>query len=125
MLELQKYRQAALPGKLKEEDLDDLYLELCSKLHDSVYQVMFGRFYNIYRSGYKIFKGLPKEMKAEALYQLMKLFQCSPEMPNLSLIGGVKTPAGIRIGMNITGRDSLAVIYQSVTGIYEKLERIV
>lgn len=125
MLELQKYRQAALPGKIKEKDLDDLYLELCSKLHDSVYQVMFGRFYDIYRSGYKIFKGLPKETKAEALYQLMKLFQCSPEMPNFSLIGGVKTPAGIRIGMNITDRDSLAVIYQSVTGIYEKIERIV
>ena len=127
MLELQKDRRALLPNDqlLKEEDMDALYLELCQKLKDSIYQVMLGRFLETYESGYGLYQKLPKEKKAEALYQMLKLFQCTPELPDLTLLGGSGKPGPIRIGMNVTDRDSLAIIHQSVTGIYEQIERII
>ena len=56
---------------------------------------------------------------------MLKLFQCTPELPDLTLIGGSGKPGPIRIGMNVTDRNSLAILHQSVTGIYERIERIV
>lgn len=127
MLELQKDKRALLPDNqlLKEEDMDKLYLELCRKLQESIYRVMLGRFSDTYESGYKRYQELSREKRAEALYQMLKLFQCTPELPNLTLIGGTGTQGAIRIGMNVTDRKSLAIIHQSVTGIYEQIERIV
>lgn len=127
MLERQKDSRALLPDNqlLKETDMDELYQELCRKLKDSIYKAMLGRFSDTYESGYKKYLELSKEEKAEALYQMVKLFQCTPELPNLTLIGGKGTPGAIRIGMNVTDRKSLAIIHQSVTGIYEQIERIV
>ncbi len=127
MLELQKDKRALLPDNqlLKESDMDELYLELCRKLKDSIYQVMLGRFLDTYESGYRRYQELSIEKKAEALYQMLKLFQCTPEMPNLTLIGGNAKPGPIRIGMNVTDRSSLAIVHQSVTGIYEQIERII
>ena len=55
---------------------------------------------------------------------MLKIFQCTPEMPDLTLIGGSKSQGAIRMGMNVTGRKSLALIHQSVTGIYERVEKI-
>lgn len=127
MLELQNDKRALLLDNqlLKEEDMDKLYLELCRKLQESIYRVMLGRFSDTYESGYKRYQELSREKKAEALYQMLKLFQCTPELPNLTLIGGTGTQGAIRIGMNVTDRKSLAIIHQSVTGIYEQIERIV
>ena len=98
---------------------------VCQKLEDSIYQAMLGRFLETYRSGYDLYQKLSKEKKAEALYQMLKLFQCTPELPDLTLIGGSGKPGPIRIGMNVTDRNSLAILHQSVTGIYERIERIV
>ena len=69
------------------------------------------------------FKELSVENKAIQIYEILKVFQCSPEMPDFSKIGGAKAGA-IRISMNVTDRKNLAIIHQSVTGIYEKIERI-
>ena len=127
ILERQKDKRALLADNqlLKEADMDALYLELCQKLEDSIYQAMLGRFLETYRSGYDLYQKLSKEKKAEALYQMLKLFQCTPELPDLTLIGGSGKPGPIRIGMNVTDRNSLAILHQSVTGIYERIERIV
>ena len=127
MIELKKDRRALIPGNqlLKETDMDALYLELCRKLKESIYQVMFSRFAEVFESGYEQYQKLSKEEKAEALYQMLKLFQCTPELPDLTLIGGKGKPGPIRISMNVTDRCSLSIIHQSVTGIYEQIERIV
>ena len=45
-------------------------------------------------------------------------------MPDLSRIGGVKKPGAIQISMDVTKKEKLAIIHQSVTGIYEQIERI-
>ena len=77
-----------------------------------------------YRSGFELYEKLSLEKRAEALWQMLKIFQCTPEMPDLTLIGGSKNQGAIRMGMDISGRESLAIIHQSVTGIYEQIEKI-
>lgn len=124
--ELQKDKRALLPDNkfLSETEMDGLYGALCQKLKESIYRVMLGGFIEKYEAGYEIYQRLSKEKKAEALYQMLKIFQCTPEMPDLTLIGGSKTQGAIRMGMNVTERESLSIIHQSVTGIYEQIERI-
>ena len=124
--ELQYDRDAAISdnGLLTEQDLDALYTELCEKLKGSVYQTMLGGYIEKYEAGYEKYQKLTLEKKAQALWQMLKIFQCTPEMPDLTLIGGSKSQGAIRMGMNVTGRKSLALIHQSVTGIYERVEKI-
>ena len=124
--ELQKDKRALLPDNkfLSETEMDGLYGALFQKLKESIYRVMLGGFIEKYEAGYEIYQRLSKEKKAEALYQMLKIFQCTPEMPDLTLIGGSKTQGAIRMGMNVTERESLSIIHQSVTGIYEQIERI-
>ena len=124
--ELQYDKDAAVSdnGLLTEQDLDALYAELCEKLKGSVYQTMLGGYIEKYESGYEKYQKLTLEKKAQALWQMLKIFQCTPEMPDLTLIGGSKSQGAIRMGMNVTGRKSLALIHQSVTGIYERVEKI-
>lgn len=124
--ELQTNRNAKISDRnpLTEEKLDDLYQELCEKLKTTVYKTMLGGYIEKYESGYECYQKLSLEKKAEALFQMLKIFQCTPEMPDLTLIGGSRTQMALNIGFNVTDKKSLAIIHQSVTGIYEKLEKI-
>lgn len=76
-------------------------------------------------NGEEKFLHLSDEDKAEVIYQLLKLFKCNPEMPNLLKIGGTATMGRIKKTMNITQIKTLSIVHQSVTGIYEKVERII
>lgn len=109
---------------ITDEVLLDIYCMFIDKLEDSVYKEMLGNFSNVMENGADKFKKLSTEDKAVQLYELLKLFQCTSEMPDLSMIGGTETPGAIRISMNVSERKNLAIIHQSVTGIYEKIERI-
>lgn len=124
--ELQYDKEAMIPGNgaLTEKNLDDLYGELCEKLKNTVYKVMLEGYIEKYEAGYEVYQKLTLEKKAEVLWQMLKIFQCTPEMPDLTLIGGSKTQGAIRMGMNVTDKESLAIIYQSITGIYEHIEKI-
>lgn len=94
------------------------------KLEDSVYKEMLGNSSNIMDKGIDKFKKLSLEEKAVQIYELISLFKCTSEMPDLSRIGGSKNTSAIRISMDVTKREKLAIIHQSVTGIYEQIERI-
>ena len=111
-------------SNIQDDALDELYTIIQDKLSNTVYKVMLGNFQNKLKSGEEKFKGLTVENKAIQIAELLKLFQCNPEMPNLVLIGGSKTQGRIRIGMNVTDKKNLAIIHQSVTGLYETIERI-
>ena len=70
------------------------------------------------------FKELSLEENEMQIYEFLKLFKCSPETSDLSKIGGVKNAGKIQISMDVTKMKNLAIIHQSVTGLYEKIERI-
>lgn len=100
-----------------------LYDEFKRKLDNSIYGERLKSFGKILESGRERFIKLPLEEQAIQMYEILKLFQCTPEMPDFTKIGGSKSGA-IRISMNVTDKKNLAVIHQSVTGIYEQIERI-
>lgn len=103
--------------------LIELYDEFKRKLDNTIYGGMLKNISKNLDNGRDKFKELSVENKAIQIYEILKVFQCSPEMPDFSKIGGAKAGA-IRISMNVTDRKNLAIIHQSVTGIYEKIERI-
>lgn len=123
-LQYDKNAQISDNGLMSVEDLDELYRELYEKLKNTVYGVMLGGYIEKFESGFEKYQKMSMEKKAEALWQMLKIFQCTPEMPDLTLIGGSKSQGAIRMGMNVTDRESLAIIHQSVTGIYEHIEKI-
>ena len=109
---------------ITDEILLDIYYMFKEKLEDSVYKEMLGNFSNIMDKGIDKFKKLSLDEKVVQIYELTSLFKCTSEMPDLSRIGGSKNTSAIRISMDVTKREKLAIIHQSVTGIYEKIERI-
>lgn len=111
-------------SSITHENLDELYKVFQDKLKNTIFGIMLGNFSEKLQGYKEKFINLTVEDKAIQLYEILKLFQCNPEMPDLSKIGGSKNSGRIRIGLNITNRSNLAIIHQSITGIYETIERI-
>lgn len=111
-------------SEITDEVLLDIYCMFKEKLECSIYRELLGNFKNIMEKGIDKFKELSIDEKAVQIHELLKLFECTSEMPDLSRIGGGKTTGAIRISMNVTERKNLAIIHQSVTGIFEVIERI-
>ncbi|MBQ4529766.1 MAG: type II CRISPR RNA-guided endonuclease Cas9 [Lachnospiraceae bacterium] len=111
-------------SSIQDKSLDELYAIFQGKLNSTIYKVMLGKFQDKLKLGEEKFRELTIENKAIQIAEILKLFQCNSDMPNLLLIGGSKTQGRIRINMNITDRKNLAIIHQSVTGLYETIERI-
>lgn len=109
---------------ITDKVLVDIYYMLKEKLECSIYKGLPDNFKNIMEKGIDKFKELSIDEKAVQIYELLKLFECTSEMPDLSRIGGGKTSGAIRISMNVTERKNLSIIHQSVTGIFEVIERI-
>ena len=109
---------------ITDEVLVDIYYMFKEKLECSIYKGLPDNFKNIMEKGIDKFKELSIDEKAVQIYELLKLFECTSEMPDLSRIGGGKTSGAIRISMNVTERKNLSIIHQSVTGIFEVIERI-
>ena len=112
---------------LDKQKMQELYEEFQNKIKTTIYgkDSMFQNVFNVMENGKEKFCALTIEEEAEVLFQILKLFQCTSEMPKLEKIGGKKSMGRINRGMNITNIDNLAIIHQSVTGLYEKVERII
>ena len=112
---------------LDKQKMQELYEEFQNKIKTTIYgkDSMFQNVFNVMENGKEKFCVLTIEEEAEVLFQILKLFQCTSEMPKLEKIGGKKSMGRINRGMNITNIDNLAIIHQSVTGLYEKVERII
>ena len=119
-----KDSQISEKSELNDYLLVELYDEFCNKLNNTIYGDKLNNILKIMESGKKCFAKLSVEDKAIQIYQLLKLYQCTSEMPDLSKIGGSKNTGRISISMDVTKRKNLAIIHQSVTGLYEQIERI-
>lgn len=111
-------------SELAGNQMLDIYNIFIDKLMNSVYSKELGKHGEFLNNGLEQFNKLSLEDQAIQLHELLKFFQCTPEMPDLSRIGGSKSIGAIRSSMDVTKRSKLAIIHQSVTGIYEKIERI-
>ena len=109
---------------LCKQNLQGLYEMYCEKISNTIYSTMYSNFIKVLESGKEKFSELSIEEQAMQLYEIHKLFQCTPEMPDLSKIGGTKKYGRIRVNINVSKKENLAIIHQSITGLYEQIVRV-
>ena len=109
---------------LSDESLIELYDVFIDKLGSTVYMSMLRGFENKLKNGRQKFVELSLEDKAIQIAEILKLFTTNAEMPDLLKIGGTKNQGRIRMSLNITDCKNLIIVHQSVTGLYEVIERI-
>lgn len=98
----------------------NLYNELMSKL-DGYYGKL-----KIYRTQIDTLRGLharfidsTAEVQAKALSEMLHIFQCNPLGMNLKMLGGPGNAGRIIINRNITDFDSIILVNQSPSGLFE------
>ena len=109
---------------ITKEILEELYDAFTDKIDNTVYKEMMASIGKKIKEGREKFCDLSLENQAVQINEILKLFKCNPEMPDLSRIGGSKEVARIRISMNVTDRKNMILVHQSVTGLYEQIERV-
>lgn len=107
-----------------EKDFDILYESLQKKLSETIYKEKGKTLYDVMEAGKERYLALSPEDKAIVVMEILKFFRCNAEMPSLKLIGGAEKGTPIRISEDVTERKTLAIIHQSVTGLYEVIERV-
>ncbi len=107
---------------------DDVLLEIydlfLDKLENTIYGEKFKIQYMLIKEKRDTFIQLSKEQKCNILYEILHLFQVNSTKSNFKLLGGSSNTGTIKISKWIDKCDNLSIIYQSVTGIYEKEIRL-
>ena len=106
--------------KLEEKDLINLYDEFCFKLENTIYNKRPNNQLKTLYEGEEKFKELVKEEQCIVLFEILHLFQCRKLASNLELIKGSGHAGIILLNNNITDVDSISIINQSPTGIFEQ-----
>lgn len=117
-------KDAKINGKIEEEMLCDMYHELIRKIREGIYKTKLNSFADIMSQGYEKFQEMSIDEKSVQIYEILKLFKCTAESANLINIGGKGRAGELAINSNITKYENMVIIYQSVTGIYERIERL-
>ena len=117
-------KDAKINGKIEEKMLCDMYHELIRKIREGIYKTKLNSFADIMSQGYEKFQEMSIEEKVVQIYEILKLFKCTAESANLINIGGKGRAGELAINSNITKYENMVIIYQSVTGIYERIERL-
>ena len=105
---------------LKEDILLQLYNTFVDKVQNSIYKVRLLAQAKTLLAGKEKFQNLCKEDQCFVLSEILHLFQCQSGAANLKLIGR-PAKAGILVMNNdITKCEKISIIYQSITGIFEK-----
>lgn len=105
---------------LKNEELLELYDLFLDKLGNTLYVEKYKKQYMFFDEKRSEFIALSKEDKCTILYEMLHMFQTNATLSNLKLLGGGSSVGTIQISKRIDNYDNLSIIYQSVTGIYEK-----
>ncbi len=105
--------------KLSKEQNTILYDVFLDKLANSIYQYRPANPYKNLVDKRERFLELNIEEQCIVLGELLHLFQCKPLNANLTLIGLSSNTGSIKKNKEITGADSVKLIYQSPTGLFE------
>ena len=57
--------------------------------------------------------------QSKILIEILKAFQCDRQCPSLEVLNGTKTSGIIKVNSKISNYNSIYLINQSVTGLYE------
>lgn len=106
--------------KVCESRLISLYDCFIDKLQNSVYSKRLGLQGKTLFENRERFVKLDVEDKCLLLFEVLHLFQCQSGATNLSLIGGPGHAGILVLNNNISNVNSIVIINQSPTGIYEQ-----
>ena len=119
-LENSKKRGYILEKIDKEKNLE-LYDLILDKHTNGIYKNSPKPLGDILNAGREKFVLLDLDKQVELLYKLLQVTSISKVSVGLDEIGGPKSDVGrIRFSGNMTNAKELKIIYQSVTGLYEK-----
>lgn len=105
---------------LEETSLTELYDLLLGKIHTTVYGVRLETQADTLEKGRERFLNASKETQCKVLYEILHLFQCNSSSANLSEIGGPGHGGILLLSNEISKYDTLLLIHQSPTGIFER-----
>lgn len=97
--------------------LYDLFID---KLSNTIYRYRPANPKDALTKGKEKFMELSLAEQCVVLGEVLHLFQCKPLTANLSLIGASANAGKIQIGKVITNCNSVRLISQSITGVYEQ-----
>ena len=98
--------------------LYDLFL---NKLSNTIYRYRPANPKKALTEGRDKFIVLDLPEQCVVLGEILQLFQCRPLTGNLTLIGGSANSGKVQIGKEISNCDSVKLVSQSVTGVYEQV----
>ena len=105
---------------ISEECLIALYDCFVDKLQNSVYSIRLSMQGKTLLDSREKFLSLCIEDKCKLLAEILHLFQCQSGAANLSLVGGPGHAGILVLNNNISKVDTISIINQSPTGIYEQ-----
>ena len=100
---------------------EKLYDVFILKLEQTVYAVKLSKQAKDLKEVKEAFLALNNEQKCLLLMEILHLFQCNPQLANLTNIGGGKSAGSLKILSDITKQQSVLLINQSITGFYEQV----
>lgn len=107
--------------ELTDEDLLMVYEEFQKKLQNTVYGKRLESQVITLDNGKEQFVELTREEKCLVLNEILHMFQCQSGLSNLLLIGGGGQAGRITLNSNISKKERILIINQSVTGFYEQV----
>ena len=108
------------------QQLNDLYDELTEKMKDTIYNKRPANQAKNMEKGKEEFIHMDSlTEKARILNEILNLFRCdATTTANLKLIGGSANAGNIAIGKNTLASNTLVLVQQSITGVYEMREEL-
>lgn len=105
--------------KISRQFLEDLYKEFIVKAQMDVYKVKLSNFNETLKNGLDKISLMDDVDLAELLIEVSKLFKSSRETSNLKKISGSANAGTLKLGKNISNKEYITLVNQSITGLFE------
>ena len=117
---IEKYNESSvLDERVNKDQNVTLYRELENKQKQKIYMNRPNPIYEKLVAKREVFKKLSVEDQCRVLYQILSLTMIGKVRANLSLIGETPNAGVMLMPQEISGLNSIKLINQSVTGLYE------
>lgn len=107
--------------KVTKDENIKVYDELYRKHKDTIYAKRAAGCIKTLENGRDKFLELSIEEQCVVIGEILHIFQCKPITANLTLIGGVGAGGRMQCNKNVYSYESVKIVYQSVTGLYEQV----
>lgn len=104
---------------IKSEAVETIFNELILKAETELYKEKLSNFVEMLKNSKDILNEFSLSEKVLLLLEVLKLFKSTRETSNLKIIGGSGQAGVMSLGKNISNRNTIRLINQSITGLFE------